>query len=70
MSSWQVEVSRSMADWASSGLVMSRNQCSSAIDCSTTQRCTLVPEPCSLPRQAIAGVIPFSRTCRRYLSWS
>jgi hypothetical protein len=28
------------------------------------------PEPCSVPRRAITGVIPLARTYRRYLSWS
>ncbi len=35
-----------------------RNQCSSAIDCSTIQRCMPSPEPCSVPRRAITGVMP------------
>jgi hypothetical protein len=42
----------------------------SAMDCSITQRCTPRPEPCSMPRRAITGVIPARRTCLRYLSWS
>jgi hypothetical protein len=47
-----------------------RNQCSSAIDCSITQRCTPRPEPCSVARRAMTGVMPFSRALLRYLSWS
>ena len=34
------------------------------------QRCTPSPEPCSVPRRAMTGVIPATRTCLRYLSWS
>ena len=35
-----------------------------------TQRARPRPEPCSVCRRAISGVIPRSRSCRRYLSWS
>ena len=62
------------ASWMSSRISQRirsrRNQCSSARDCSTTQRCTPSPEPCPVPRRAITGVMPLARTCRRYLSWS
>ncbi len=48
------------ASWMSSRISQRirsrRNQCSSAIDCSTTQRCTPRPEPCPVPRRAITGV--------------
>ena len=37
---------------------------------STTQRTRPSPEPCSVSRRAISGLIPRSRSRRRYLSWS
>src|SRR5215472_16729172 len=62
------------ASWMSSPIsqrTRSRpNQCSKARDCSTTQRYVPRPEPCSVPRRARTGVMPFSRTWARYLPWS
>ncbi|ALG12349.1 hypothetical protein AOZ06_40730 [Kibdelosporangium phytohabitans] len=37
---------------------------------STGQRTFPRPEPCSAPRRAMTGMMPRSRTKRRYLSWS
>ncbi len=46
-----------------------RNQCRWANARSTTQRWLPRREPCSVPRRAIRGFTPRSRTRRRYLSW-
>jgi transposase len=47
-----------------------RNQCNSAMACSTTYRYSPSPEPCRTPRRAMTGRIPLACTSARYLSWS